>query len=173
MNMEDFAQEARRLSEADYSTYTEERVLIREVLRSAAELGEAILKKRNAEKNIPYKDIAVLYNNICGGKLPSVLLDKFEKSETRLSHIRARISDGYTLDDFKTLFERAAASPFLCGNNERNWRADFDWLIKPGNMLRILEGIYTTSSTRASGGADHSYDLDMFDSFALKNTPKL
>ncbi|MGN1105668.1 MAG: hypothetical protein ACI4RH_03390 [Huintestinicola sp.] len=71
--MEDFAREARRLSEADYSAYDEERVLVRELLRSAAELGEAVLRKRNAPKEIPYDDIAKLYNDICSYKLPKVL----------------------------------------------------------------------------------------------------
>lgn len=172
MNMEDFAQEARRLSEADYSTYTEERTLIREVLRSAAELGEAIVKQRRkteAVKSVPYHEVIDMYNDICSLRLPKVI----KVSDARRRRIKSRFADGYTIEDFRTLFKTAVETPFLCGENSRNWAANFDWLIEPGNMLKVLEGIYSTSSTRASGGADHSYDLDMFDSFALRNTPKL
>lgn len=172
MNMEDFAQEARRLSEADYSTYTEERALIREVLRSAAELGEAIVKRRkkaDAVKSVPYHEVIDMYNDICSLRLPKVI----KVSDARRRRIKSRFADGYTIEDFRTLFKTAVETPFLCGENSRNWAANFDWLIEPGNMLKVLEGNYSKSNTRASGGADHSYDLDMFDSFALKNTPKL
>lgn len=172
MNMEDFASEARRLSEADYSAYTEERALVREVLRSAAELGEAVLKQRkkaSAVKNVPCHEIVDMYNDICSLRLPKVI----KLSDARRRRIRARFSDGYTIEDFQRLFRTACETPFLCGENSRNWTANFDWLIEPGNMLKVLEGNYSTSSTRASGGTDHSYDLDMFDSFALRNTPRL
>ena len=172
MNMEDFAQEARRLSEADYSTYTEERALIRELLRSAAELGEAIVKQRkkaDAVKSVPYHEVIDMYNDICSLRLPKVI----KVSDARRRRIKSRFADGYTIEDFRTLFKTAVETPFLCGENSRNWTANFDWLIEPGNMLKVLEGNYSTSSARTSGGADHSYDLDMFDSFALKNTPKL
>lgn len=172
MNMEDFAQEARRLSEADYSTYTEERALVREVLRSAAELGEAIVeqrKKADAVKSVPYHEVIDMYNDICSLRLPKVI----KVSDARRRRIKSRFADGYTIEDFRTLFKTAVETPFLCGENSRNWAANFDWLIEPGNMLKVLEGNYSTSSTRASGGTDHSYDLDMFDSFALRNTPRL
>ena len=172
MNMEDFAQEARRLSEADYSTYTEERVLIREVLRSAAELGEAIVKQRkkaDAMKSVPYHEVIDMYNDICSLRLPKVI----KVSDARRRRIKSRFADGYTIEDFRTLFKTAVETPFLCGENSRSWAANFDWLIEPGNMLKVLEGNYSTSNARTSGGADHSYDLDMFDSFALRNTPRL
>ena len=28
------------------------------------------------------------------------------------------------------------------GENDRNWRADFDWIMKPTNMCKVLEGKY-------------------------------
>lgn len=167
MNMEDFAREARRLSQADYSAYDEERVLIRELLRSAAELGEAIVRKRNTGKNIPYGEVKRLYNCICGDKMPRVQ----KLSDVRRRHIKARFSDGYTIDDFQRMFEEAASSPFLCGDNSRNLVAGFDWLIKPENMLKVLEGNYSVRNH--SNSEEHSYDLEMFDSFALNNTPKI
>lgn len=152
MNMEDFAREARRLSEADYSAYTEERSLIRELLRSAAELGEAILKKRAVPKEIPYDEVIKLYNDICGYKLPKAI----KISASRKRHIKARFSDGYSIDDFERLFKMTVSSPFLCGENGRNWTANFDWLIAPGNMIKVLEGNYSKTKKASSDIPDDS-----------------
>lgn len=33
-------------------------------------------------------------------------------------------------------------TPFLCGENDRGWRADFDFLLQPKSFPRILEGSY-------------------------------
>ena len=159
MNMEDFAREARRLSQADYSAYDEERVLIRELLKSAAELGEAILRKRAVPKEIPYDDIAKLYNDICSYKLPKVL----RLSTSRKRHIKARFSDGYTIDDFERLFKMTVSSPFLCGENGRNWTANFDWLIEPGNMIKVLEGNYSCRAKKT--GSDIPDDSDYSEGF--------
>lgn len=159
MNMEDFARESRRLSEADYSAYDEERVLVRELLRSAAELGEAVLRKRNAPKEIPYDEIIKRYNDICSYKLPKVL----RLSTSRKRHIKARFSDGYTIDDFERLFKMTVSSPFLCGENGRNWSANFDWLIEPGNMIKVLEGNYSYRAKKT--GSDIPDDSDYSEGF--------
>ena len=46
------------------------------------------------------------------------------------------------MDDFKTVFENAEGSSFLKGKNDRNWSANFDWLIADKNMAKVLEGNY-------------------------------
>jgi hypothetical protein len=33
-------------------------------------------------------------------------------------------------------------SDFLCGKNDRGWRADFDFFIKPETHIKIMEGKY-------------------------------
>lgn len=38
--------------------------------------------------------------------------------------------------------EKAAATPFLNGENEKGWKTDFDWLMKPENMTKVLESKY-------------------------------
>jgi hypothetical protein len=50
-----------------------------------------------------------------------------------------------------------AASPFCTGDNNRGWRADFDFLLQPQSLLRLLEGRYaarepTTAPSYRSGG---------------------
>ena len=57
------------------------------------------------------------------------------------------------LDNFRELFTKAEASPFLKGKNKRNWTADFNWLLNSENMAKVLEGNY--DSDKQEGGQSH------------------
>ena len=97
--------------------------------------------------------IVDLFNSICVS-FPSVR----SLSEARKKAIKARLNV-YTVEQFKTMFEMAEASPFLKGSNNRNWQANFDWLIKDGNFAKVIDGNY--SDNKAGYGAngvviDHS-----------------
>ena len=71
-------------------------------------------------------------------------------SDARKKAINARLKTGYTLDDFRKLFEKAEASDFMKGANKRNWSATFDWMICDSNMAKVLDGNY---DSRDQGGA--------------------
>lgn len=90
-----------------------------------------------AHISVPYEQIKSLYNSICISFPKCTAM-----SEARKKAIRARFSSGYTLEDFRRLFEKTEASSFMRGANSRNWRATFDWLIKDGNMAKVLDGNY-------------------------------
>lgn len=79
--------------------------------------------------------IREFYDSVCGSYPRPVKL-----SEARKEEIRARLKDGYTVEDFRKLFELAEASDFLKGNNNRSWSATFDWLIADANMAKVLAG---------------------------------
>ena len=103
---------------------------------------------------VPYSKIKELYNSICTAYPKCTAM-----SEARKKAIAARIHSGYTVDDFQLVFEKAQASSFLKGSNNRNWRASFDWLIKDSNMAKVLDGNYDDKGQTAqySPAAD---DLD-------------
>lgn len=84
--------------------------------------------------------VVSMYHKICIS-YPSVKVI----NEDRRKAIKARLKI-YSLDDFKALFEKAEASAFLKGGNDRNWSADFDWLIKDSSMAKVLEGKYDNRS---------------------------
>ena len=86
------------------------------------------------------------YNMICVS-FPRVT----KLSDSRKKAIKARLKQ-YTRDDFTTMFEKAEASNFLKGGNNRNWCADFDWMIKDANMAKILDGNYDKDKPSVSGG---------------------
>lgn len=108
---------------------------------------------------IPYEKINSLYNSICKS-FPKCT----KMSEARKKAIKARFVGGYTLEDFKQLFKKAEASSFLKGQNNRNWTATFDWLIKDGNMAKVLDGNYDDHNSCPGGGQtkERLGDLDEF-----------
>lgn len=85
-------------------------------------------------------------------------------SEARRKAIKARLK-AYSLDDFKILFEKAEASSFLKGSNERNWSATFDWLIKDSNMAKVIDGNYDNKGKSQSEKRDSGANKNKFNSF--------
>lgn len=100
-------------------------------------------------KNIEYLKILSLFKETC----PSFPQPK-SLSENRKKAINARLKK-YTIEDFKTLFEKAEASDFLKGNNSRNWSATFDWLIRDTNMPKVLEGNYDNKARKENKSDDN------------------
>lgn len=101
------------------------------------------VKNDKNEKNI-YEVITNLYNEIC------ISYPKFTKlSDRRIKALNARLKK-YSVEDFRTLFEKAEASDFLKGSNQKDWSATFDWLIKDTNMAKVLDGNYDNRASRST-----------------------
>ena len=67
---------------------------------------------------------------------------KFIKNNTnRYKMLNARIKE-YGIDTFLQAINNIKNSSFLKGQNNRNWTITFDWLIKPNNFIKVLEGNY-------------------------------
>lgn len=109
---------------------------------------EIEIENRDRER-IQYQQIADMYNDTCVSFPRLTTL-----SEARKKAIKARLNT-YTLSDFENLFQKAEASTFLKGGNDRNWSATFDWLIKDTNMAKVLDGNYDNRSD-SSGGMNKS-----------------
>ena len=102
-------------------------------------------QKVECQKN-DYKAIADLYNSICIS-LPKVTA----MSDNRQKAIAARLKH-YTVDQFREMFTKAENSAFLKGSNNRNWTANFDWLIKDANFAKVLDGNYENTIGTATTG---------------------
>mgnify|MGYP003305058521 FL=1 len=94
------------------------------------------------EKKTDFQSVVDLFHTICVS-YPKVR----SLSEARKKAIGARLKT-YSMDDFRTVFENAEASSFLKGKNDRNWSANFDWLIADKNMVKVLEGAYADKGRR-------------------------
>ena len=84
----------------------------------------------------------------------------------RLDSLHARIKE-YSKDDVLTVIENVKYSDFLKGNNNRNWTADIDWILKPNNFIKVLEGNYNKSkgiekkNNPSSLNANSNYNYDI------------
>lgn len=63
-------------------------------------------------------------------------------AEPWLPNVGARLRESGGLDGWKAMLARLEQSRFLCGENDRNFAADLDWLVKPKNFEKIRSGKY-------------------------------
>lgn len=90
-------------------------------------------------------DIVNLFHEICKS-YPRVRA----MSENRRKAINARLRT-HSVDEIKEVFEKAENSDFLKGKNQRNWSANFDWLMKDGNFCKVLDGNYDNKNGQQNG----------------------
>lgn len=132
------------------------------------EIEKEIEKRENIEiekrENIDYQQIADMYNDTC------VSFPRLTKlSDSRKKAIKARLNQ-YTLEDFKRLFTMAEESSFLKGQNNRDWSASFDWLIKDSNMAKVLDGNYADkkgSDTTGTGNQSRDSAADYYKKYLM------
>jgi hypothetical protein len=55
--------------------------------------------------------------------------------------LRSRLKDS-TLDEWQRAMDALERSAFCRGENDRGWRADFDFLLQPKSFTKLLEGAY-------------------------------
>lgn len=108
--------------------------------------NEEIESEKEIKKEIDYQLIADMYNDTC------VSFPRLTKlSDKRKKAIKARFNQGYSMQDFKRLFEMAEGSSFLKGGNNRSWSASFDWLIADANIAKVLDGNYQDKQNKRGG----------------------
>ena len=92
--------------------------------------------EKDKKKNQKYDDIIHIYNTNCG-KLPKIqkLTDKRKTAVNKLLK-------EFTIEQFEEICINANNSGFLTGKNDRGWKADFDFIIRPDKAVKILEGQY-------------------------------
>ena len=101
----------------------------------------------NVNENVNVKDniienIINIYNENCTN-LPKVL----KQTPKRKKAIKD-FNKIYSSEDFKQICQIANDSDFLIGNNDRGWKADFDFLMRIDKATAILEGKYTNNKKK-------------------------
>lgn len=107
-------------------------------------------------EELSVEDVVGMYHEICKS-YPRVTA----MSKSRSRAVKARMRT-YTPEQFRTAFGKAENSEFLRGDNQRKWSADFDWMMKESNFVKILDGNYDQSVNR-SRAAPASQNNDGFD----------
>ncbi|MES2355590.1 MAG: hypothetical protein V4568_14570 [Pseudomonadota bacterium] len=97
-----------------------------------------IINQTNENAGAPPIDSFVeIWNDNCG-TLPKIT----KATDKRAKAIKARLSETPSLDYWRDIVVRIAASKFCQGENDRGWKATFDFLVKPDTHIKTLEGQY-------------------------------
>ena len=107
--------------------------------------------RRRKSADVPHQEIADLYNEVLGGRLPSVqvLNDTRKRAITNrwcemlgtvAPNGKVRFEDKETgLTWFAGFFRKVAMNQFWMGENQTGFAVNFDWIFKAGNFVKILE----------------------------------
>ena len=109
------------------------------------------------KERIDYDGIKDAYNTTCPS-LPAIK----SLSDARKKAIKARMNQ-YSVEEICEAFEKAEASDFLKGKNDRNWTANFDWIMKDANLAKILDGNYDNRAGAKSTAPQQAGRLDWID----------
>lgn len=103
--------------------------------------------------NINYKRVFDLYNSICKSMPRCIMF-----TDERKGHIKARIKE-FGAGKLEEAFRKADESDFLSGRTDNGFKANFDWILKKANFVKILEGNYGNGiQKRASPAARAGHD---------------
>jgi len=117
--------------------------------------NKRIKERKNTLVELPR--LAVLWNEH-SGQLPKVFksnLNRNKKAATRFSEH----SEGEWVD----IIKRIANSQFCNGQNDRGWKADFEFLIKPDTALKAIEGTYDNRKIISQAKLNEGYQSEQTD----------
>ena len=98
----------------------------------------------------PFDEIMNLWNSTAktAGFHPFTAMN-----DARKGHIRTRWKEQSWRENWEEAIRALPDRPFCLGQNDRNWKADFDWFLYPGTVIKLVEGI---KYMRAVGGNGQS-----------------
>jgi hypothetical protein len=127
------------------------------------ELASAALALPEAkkEKGPPASVLMDLWNKKADDRLARCL----KLTSARRKHAAARLAEFPARGDWERFLDAINHNPWALGvtpsKGYEGWMADFDWFIRPGSILRFLEGkFYGGGSVQKSVRDQHSEDID-------------
>ena len=97
---------------------------------------EKIREDKKREKKVNYQVVVDLWNS-------SNEIKAQRLTDKRRAAIRQLLNE-YSEQQIKEVFQAVPKIPFLRGDNDRGWRADLDYTLRPDKFLKILEGGWET-----------------------------
>ena len=82
-------------------------------------------------------------------KLLTVTIPSYNSQEYMRHAIESVLVGGEDIENIRY-------SSFLKGQNNKNWTITFDWLIKPNNFTKVLEGNYRDKGDSNNGGIEQN-----------------
>lgn len=114
---------------------------------------EGYKKDKNDKNIIPYQEIMNLFNQTCIS-LPKIK----EITKTRESAIKGRWKQlNNSIEECIKFFTTVEESDWLSGRNDKGWKASFDWIFKPTNFTKIMEGNFVNKKLPTNS---NTYNFD-------------
>jgi len=111
---------------------------------------DLMTQKNGGQEQIDYANLIEFWNKTTVGSFSPIT----SIQNQRRAMVRARIAE-FGKEAFVQAIERAARSDFLKGQNNKNWQMTFDWLIKPNNFTKVLEGNYDNKDNQTTGNNEY------------------
>ena len=108
------------------------------------------------------------YNGLAA-ELSLPTITKF--SANRRSKLAARLRDCGGIAGWKAALAKIRGSPFCLGDNDRGWKADFDFLLQEQSFIRLMEGRYDdrgTGNRRAQPKSSRSQNFAVLDALVAE-----
>lgn len=71
----------------------------------------------------------------------------------RRQKINLRLKDPFWRDNWREAMLKVQESSFCTGKNDRGWKADLDWFIKPGTVVSVMEGKHDDKRNVTAGNS--------------------
>lgn len=113
-------------------------------------------KRIEYNKNIKEENrnkIVEIYNTYC------VNLPQVKKLTDKRNKAIDNFLKEFSTEQFEEICKIANVSNFLIGNNDRNWKADFDFIMRTDKATAILEGKYNQNKKNNTGSFDDFKEL--------------
>lgn len=101
------------------------------------------------------------FNSVCTA-LPKVIDISAPRKKAIGSALKKLGKEGLT-----ELFQKTAASDFLCGK-KGGWKASFDWIMKPENLTKIIEGNFDNAKPPEPEATSYCLDEEFAKLIGLK-----
>lgn len=124
----------------DISLSSKEKNSLQSSERKSAEADPTAVGKEEKADTPDFKKLADFFNDELrrkGSIIPTIRSIDGQRRSSTMARIREHGKPA-----FAEAVKKAAESDFLNGKNDRGWVADFDWMIKPNNFIKVLEGNY-------------------------------
>lgn len=111
-------------------------------------------KEPKIKKEIDYQSFLDLYNRVCPS-LPKAI----KITDKRRGIIRSAVEE-HGIETIVETLSKVEEYPFLIGENDKGWKADFEWLMNKNNLLKVMEGRYKRKPQKHKGSRE-GYDLNL------------
>jgi hypothetical protein len=110
-------------------------------------------KMQKAEAKFDAEEVRELFNREMFDKpIPKV---RGKLKGQRLAFLTARVRE-YGIDAVREAITKAARSDFLNGGDGRGFIASFEWIFRPNNFPKVLDGNFDNRQTTAANGNQSS-----------------